>query len=389
MADNRPNPGKLIELDSLRGFMALWVYLTHFMFLLGIGKSGIAGLISNGSMAVSVFMILSGFAITTSLLATPQTYGQYMARRFFRIYPIYLVGLMLGLLTSWTYPDLLQSLGWAAPSDISRIAARTAGETEALWPHLLGHLTLIHGAIPDSLLYGSALSFNSPAWSLSLEMQFYVAAPLLLMLLKDPARRPLAFGGVVLLALLGKQVFTPYFPQVPSFLPITLLYFLIGMLTALYLPKLAERPQIALALGAVLILLAARSGQILFALPLVVWIGTILICSLQGWPTLARLRGLMGWRPFVAMGESSYGFYILHMPILIGWGAILEAFGWGESRALFALGLLPTLPITLMAAHYSYRYFEAPINIWAKRRFRGAKLQPVLTPVSGRAWEGA
>lgn len=389
MADNRTVLGKLIELDSLRGLMALWVYLTHFMFLLGVGKSGIAGLISNGSMAVSVFMILSGFAIATSLLATPQTYGQYMARRFFRIYPIYLVGLLLGLVTSWTYPDLLQSLGWAAASDITRIAARTEGESQAFLPHLLGHLTLMHGAIPDNLLYGSGLSFNGPAWSLSLEMQFYIAAPLLLMLLKEPARRPLAFGGVVFLAFVGKQLFTPYFPQVPSFLPIALIYFLLGMLTALYLPKLAERPQISLALGAVLILLAARSGQILFALPLAVWVGTILICSLQGWPMLVRLRKLMAWRPFVAMGESSYGFYILHLPVMIGWGAVLEDQGWGSSRALFALGLLPTLPITLMAAHYSYRYFEAPINAWAKRRFRGAKLPPALTPVSGRAMEGA
>ena len=389
MAENRPTMGKLIELDSLRGFMALWVYLTHFMFLLGIGKSGVAGLLSNGSMAVSVFMILSGFAIATSLLATPQTYGQYMARRFFRIYPIYLVGLLLGLLTSWAYPDLLQSLGWADPKDIARIAVRTEGETETFWPHFLGHLTLMHGAVPDPVLYGSALSFNGPAWSLSLEMQFYLAAPLLLMLLKEPLRWPLAFGGLVLLALIGKQLFTPYFPQVPSFLPITLVHFLLGMLTALYLPRLAERPQILLAIVAILVLLAARSGQILFALPIAVWAATILICSLQGWPLLAKLRALMAWRPFVAMGESSYGFYILHLPIMIGWGSILQAQGYGTDRPVFALGLLITLPVTLAAAHFSYRYFEAPINGWAKRRFSGAKLPPVLTPASNAALETA
>ena len=380
MTEHRPTVGKLVELDSLRGFMAMWVYLTHIMFILGLGKSGPATLISNGSMAVSVFMILSGFAIASSLLSTPQTYGQYMARRFFRIYPIYLVGLLLGLMTSWAYPGMLQGLGWADPSDIARIAARTDGEGQSFWFHLAGHLTLLHGAVPDDMLYGSSLSFNAPAWSLSLEMQFYVAAPLLLALLRQPQRWLLAFCGLVLLALVGKPLFTPYFPQVPSFLPMTLVYFLLGILTALYLPHLSRRPQILLAAGAMLTLLAARTGQIFFALPVAVWVAVILLCSLQDMPALARLRSLMAWRPFVAIGESSYGFYILHLPILIGWGMVLRAWGLGEDRTVFALALSLTLPATLAAAHFSYHHFEAPINRWAKQRFRCAQLAPIITP---------
>ena len=82
----------------------------------------------------------------------------------------------------------------------------------------------------------------------------------------------------------------------------------------------------------------------------------------------------------MAIGESSYGFYILHLPILIGWAAVLRAWGMGEDRAVFALALSLTLPVTLAAAHVSYRHFEAPINRWAKQRFRGAQLPPVLTP---------
>ena len=389
MAQNPPTLGRLHELDSLRGFMALWVYLTHVMFILGIGTSGIAGLISNGSMAVSVFMILSGFAIASSLLASQASYGQYMARRFFRIYPIYLVGLLLGLMTSWYYPELLQSLGWADPADISRIRLRTEGEAAAFWPHLLGHLTLMHGAVPDAWLYGSGLSFNGPAWSLSLEMQFYLVAPLLLVLLREPAKWPIAFCALFLLALVGRGVFKPWFPQVPSFLPISLLHFLFGMLSALYLPKLAGKPPLLLGLGALLILFAARGGQILFALPVAIWVMVILICTLEGWPFVTRLRGFLAWRPFVAMGECSYGFYILHLPIIIAWAGLLVRLGMADNRPAFAVGLLATLPATLALSHLSYRYFEAPINAWAKTRFgRKRRLSEPQMPTDVRALEG-
>jgi peptidoglycan/LPS O-acetylase OafA/YrhL len=388
MTEKHATIGKLIELDSLRGFMALWVYVTHALFIVGVGKGGVMALVANGSMAVSIFMILSGFAIASSLLASPSSYGHYMARRFFRIYPIYLVGLLLGMMTSWLYPGLLQSLGWADPADVARIAARTQGEAHAFWPHLLAHLTLLHGAIPDALLYGSALSFNGPAWSLSLEMQFYLLAPLLVVLLREPARRPMAFGAVVLLALAGSVLFKRFYLQVPSFLPISLIYFLFGILTAIHLPRLAARPHILLALGAMLVLLAARTGQILFALPIAVWSAIILICSLDDWPLLARLRSLLAWRPFVAMGESSYGFYILHLPIMIAWAAFLERQGMGGNRMQFGIALLASLPVTLVIAHYSYRLFEAPINAWAKQRFRDARERPSAR-IGGQALEGA
>ena len=91
---------KLVELDSLRGLMAFWVFLSHVLFLGGYSGNHLKDILSQGGLAVYVFVILSGFAITSSLIHSRNNYGAFMARRFFRIYPAYLVGLALGLATS-------------------------------------------------------------------------------------------------------------------------------------------------------------------------------------------------------------------------------------------------------------------------------------------------
>lgn len=368
---------KLIELDSLRGLMALWVYVTHVAFIVGFRPSGIAGLVVNGSMAVSVFMILSGFAIATSLLNRPSTYPHYLARRFFRIYPIYSVGLILGIATSALYPALLSLSPGIDPGDLARVASRTAGESTHFWAHLAAHATLLHGAIPDAWLYGSALAFNGPAWSLSLEAQFYVAAPLLIALLARPASRPVLLALLALLAFVGRPLFGDVFPQVPSFLLLALPYFILGIMTAIHIGTLAARPDVTLAVGLTLVAVAFHAGENLVAIPIAIWVGAICVSIVPQWRVFRSARAVLRWRPLLTMGEISYGFYILHLPILIGWGWALQAHGVSPGESLFLPLLLLTVPITLVLAHGSYRWFERPINDWARRRFRAQSPLPV------------
>jgi len=79
---------KLIELDSLRALMAFAVFVSHAQFL----SATEIWSFSLGGLAVTVFIMLSGFAITKSLIGSDASYRQYIARRFWRIYPVYLVG---------------------------------------------------------------------------------------------------------------------------------------------------------------------------------------------------------------------------------------------------------------------------------------------------------
>ncbi|MBB4235106.1 acyltransferase family protein [Rhizobium esperanzae] len=352
------------ELDSLRGFMALWVYISHILFISGKHDGRILGLMANGQHPVTVFIMLSGFAITTSLMRSPVPYWDYMGKRFFRIYPIYAIALVLGISTSHLYPDLLNSLNWANPGDISRIAARTEGEQTSFVAHLLAHITMFHGLVPDRLLYGAALTFNGALWSLSLEWQFYLVAPFIVAAFARPDRNWVWVGLIAAIAFIGPKLFVHEFSQIPSFLPQRLSFFIVGILTALHFENLTKNPGLAVAGAAVLFVLTYEP------IPVAIWCFFVLAAAWPNNPVLGFFGRIFRHPVFVEPGRRSYGFYAIHMPILIAWAVFLQQQGLAESKLIYGLALCLCLPVTLAVAWFSFDYFEWPINNWAKRFFR-------------------
>jgi peptidoglycan/LPS O-acetylase OafA/YrhL len=359
--------GRLAELDSLRGLMAIWVYISHVLFIVGAGNFGPIGIIKNGSIAVYVFIILSGYAISSSIMNSRASYSQYLLRRLARLYPIYLVGLLLGIMSSAAYPPLLTSLGWADKAEVARLVSRVRDEHSHFLAHLLAHLALIHGAIPNQMLNQSALSFNGPAWSLSLEMQFYVVAPVLVACLLS-GRAP---GLIIIAAVaLTGNFLGHFFPYVGSFLPQSVGWFVLGILTAIHLPKLVDRPTTLFQISLAIFSVAMISHDLSILLPIIIWLGVMIGCTYKNYFTSA-FRLFMSWPPLVKFGEASYSFYILHMPILIIWGSLLIQHIHLNNKWSYAAALSASFPITGTAAILSYELFEKRINTWAKRTFAG------------------
>ncbi len=139
-----------------------------------------------GWIGVDLFFVLSGYLIGGQLLAPlarerPIELGRFFVRRIFRIMPAYFVTLAVYfLLPSWReYPDMAQPL-WKFLLSIQNIA--------------------LHG--------GTAFSH---AWSLAIEDQFYLALPLILILISCWPRAGIIIpciifiGGLVLRAFLAWQ----------------------------------------------------------------------------------------------------------------------------------------------------------------------------------------
>ena len=84
-------------LDVLRGLLAIWVVLHHIVLFGGFNPHVYPWrlLAHHGQEAVAVFFILSGFAITKSLYARPQHLTSFLIARFWRIYPVYLIALVI------------------------------------------------------------------------------------------------------------------------------------------------------------------------------------------------------------------------------------------------------------------------------------------------------
>lgn len=157
-------------LDGLRGIAVLAVLVFH----------GSVGLSLNGYVGVDVFFCLSGFLITTLLLQErDRTHGidlrAFYVRRVLRLFPA-LVATVVGVL----------ALG-ATIDDPGRVAGGALAATAyyANWWIYTGH----------------SAPLLEHTWTLSLEEHFYLAWPILLVLMlsRSHARRLVGAGGVVLL----------------------------------------------------------------------------------------------------------------------------------------------------------------------------------------------
>ncbi len=99
---DHPDAKHLFYLDGLRGIASFWVVVSHVMMLTG----WMVPVMSWGTLAVDLFMILSGFLMTYQALTREAdepldslgTWVRFLLRRFFRLAPVYYLLLFIALL---------------------------------------------------------------------------------------------------------------------------------------------------------------------------------------------------------------------------------------------------------------------------------------------------
>jgi peptidoglycan/LPS O-acetylase OafA/YrhL len=155
----RGGAGHLDALDGVRGVAVAAVFFVHYHPWIGHFVPGgralelSARIADVGNAGVDLFFVLSGYLIYGALLRRPQPLGRFMSRRLQRLYPTFLVVFL---------PVLAIELARGAP---------TLQSGPGLVPNLLGNVLLLAGVLPiDPLIV--------VAWTLSYEMVFYLATPL-------------------------------------------------------------------------------------------------------------------------------------------------------------------------------------------------------------------
>jgi len=167
--------GRFDQLDSVRGLAALTVMFSHignvtatYLFSVLIAGSPLKVLI-NGSSAVLLFFVLSGFVLSLPLLnGRPINYPVFVRRRILRIYMPYLVSIILSIFLS-----LILSRGGI--NDLSHWFNLTWTNKISI-PILLEHLLLIGNIHSDV--------FNNVIWSLVHEMRISLIFPLVYFVVK-------------------------------------------------------------------------------------------------------------------------------------------------------------------------------------------------------------
>ncbi|MGQ8365235.1 acyltransferase family protein [Glaciecola sp. 1036] len=174
------------SLDGLRGLAALIVVMSHtsnagmfylpFLDLRGTGKSG-----------VFLFFLLSSFLLTLPLLKkgkqifTFANMSHYWQRRFFRIYPLYTIYLLLAVFSTIAIGMFLGREDAGVPFSLD-------------WFGFLKHLALMEG--------------KGVTWSIAVEFKFYFTLPFFVfaIVLVRPYGAPALIAMFLLLMVLSQLI---------------------------------------------------------------------------------------------------------------------------------------------------------------------------------------
>ncbi len=303
---------RLFQLDGWRGISILCVLAAH---LLPLGPSSWQLNATAGVLGMSLFFTLSGYLITSFLLERPQPVP-FLIRRFCRILPL-----------AWTFM-------------LITLAVHFRPQEEWL-ANFLFYLNYTFYPQP----------FNSHLWSLCVEMHFYIAVAILVML---GGRNSLYFLPFACLFVTGIRIATDTFVSINTHLRVDEI--LVGATIALINQgnwKNASiwsrylRPEWAIPF--LLISCSPFSGPLQYLRPYAggIAIGSTLLTP-QHWFSQALKSKVL-----LYLATISYALYVIHGPFRAGWFA-------GSStmdRYLIKrpLGIL----ITFVLAHLSTFYFES------------------------------
>lgn len=374
---------KLDSIESLRGWMAWWVVLGHAIYLSGcdiyFSHMPFKLLAANG-YAVNVFMVISGFVITHLVAVRRESYPNYIAKRGWRLFPLMAAMIALSVLTRDLYYEAYVANPWVPEAAERKM--RFLAEQHA-WPrHLLLHVTMLHGMIPNQILPFAGTTFLAPAWSISLEWQFYLVAPLLVSAMIVPSLRSvcvimlaLALSFASLSGVMGTW-------QYESFLPLALVYFMVGITLRFVLGRARDglptpwQPILVTLLGMGVYGASKPLSATIFDLGLLscICVPFFLITAVEAEviacrsKVLEKLAWLLALNPVViAMGRVSYSTYLCHIPVLtiVVGGAMLVTGNTSHASIIgwTSVAVLLVVPVSFLC----YRWIEAPALALGRR----------------------
>jgi peptidoglycan/LPS O-acetylase OafA/YrhL len=364
-----PNTRYLVGLDHLRALAALLIVFYHGLHILSfqpraegadplrfwiVTKNPLVALVEEGHTAVALFMVLSGFVFSVAAQGREIAYGPFLKNRFLRIYPLFVLMLLVGMAafpTAYSLIGVLQTLLFQAD---------------------------FQGAAQSG-------AYSAMFWAVAVEFQFYLLFPFMHHFIeRHGVRWALACIALcVLLRLLATYNGTSNARDIAYWHLLGRLdQFLIGMLAA----RLYRRLETAK---------LPRGG--LCVISIAILLGTIVLFNQSGgyrslapwkiaWPTLEALAWaqlLVSYtlfaervpsfisRPLAAIGTASYSIYLLHYACITtlprAFYPILAPDPNVASQLYVACVVLPVL---LPLAALSYYVVERPFLALRSRYLR-------------------
>ncbi len=358
MAQDKPT--RIEYLDSVRGLASLMVVLYHFVGWQFQGRpEWIHGLsiVFNGSDAVSLFFVLSGFVLTYKYFRQDKSlplqidYPKYLIGRIFRLYPAFLVTLLVSFL--WVNRQQM---------DGNLLFDVFLKNKRQFWE--------------EAVLYRNSFPLVGQAWTLAVEMTVSVLVPLFaLFLWHNPRHFPYLmivwlpmgiffsqFGFHFMLGMLLSYHFDAvrnYDLKKAKWYPYRyLLYLLIGVLFS-YRHLSALKP-----LGPTFVYFT----ETFLGVNAFTYSGIASFFLLAKIVHSPRLQRVLEVGPLLFLGRISYGLYLVHWAVLFYWLNGHRSFfeTWAGQQA-WLLMLSVFLAVSVLLSTLLYYGVEKPFISFGKK----------------------
>lgn len=330
------------EIDGLRGIAVLSVLCFH------MGITAFSG----GFVGVDVFFVISGFLITKIIRDEVAQTGEFDFKNFYlrrvrRLFPALAFTLLLSLVAALFFfsPDFLSRFGLSLAASLFSVSNFYFWRTN------------------DYFAPGAELEPLLHTWSLSVEEQFYLLWPVVLVfLLKRSALflPVLALTAIFFLSLLCNHYFDDQRELIFYLLPFRVFELSLGGLMVWLIKVQPARPIITEVIGLTglgMIAYAVFSFNSSMVFPsfnaLIPCLGAAMVIY-AGKNTVSG--ALLNTRWLVAVGLISYSLYLIHWPLIVFYKYYkdVDTLWGGEILALTVAALL--------MAWFMYRHIEQPFR---------------------------
>ena len=341
-------------IDFLRGLLALWVLLAHSMPWAAYVKGNIEqSVVENGLSwlvkifqghgethpAVLGFIVLSGYCIhrNGARRVTGFSIKNYAWRRFFRIWPVYIIAIVVGLLCYFAY------------SSIDQVKAVAISGTPAInWACLASKF--FGTSVFFAPLHACSFQGNAPLNTAMVEIWLYVLYAVVVARLIKGWRDSIIIAAIGLAYFLGLL----FVSTSPNYLPwwnngsvfSFAVYWWIGAKFVIDRP--IKMSIILITLAAWLLLTFAFIIQLTDNI-IVVEIRKILLAILFGAVISSCDRTVRGWyKTLSQVGLFGYSLYALHAPLLI-------------LLLILGINVWAAMILVVGVAAVVYKFFEKPM----------------------------